>query len=292
MKFRWLWVSTLFLSCTTGGQEPRAVPAQATEALEDTARERLRARLDDARFQLGPTANVAEAAEFDASTALQGLRAVTEQELESEVAGSTWRASGASYSASFELVSGRFMLSGRREYQAGLAHAADDVLYERARTLLSGLASDVADHALDLKHLGATTRLLGDEVEQVDERIGSKVFVIRRLGGLRVAGNRLVASFATDGTVIEARGIWPRVDVANSQLSSTLALEDAKERALDVLVAHGVNPNRAEPIVLESFYQLEPGPEGMVARLRGAALVTSYNHEEQPGRRERHEFEL
>jgi hypothetical protein len=275
-------------------EDPHASPekaAQESAALDD-ARELLRARLDDSRLFLEPIENPTQATAFDPEAALAAMSDVAEQSFRAEASGSRWRASSDSYVATFDRESGRFELSGTPDYQFGLVHADDALFYERARTLLSGLAPDVSEQAFDLEHLGASTRTLGDPVIQTDERMGSKVFVLRSLGGLRVAGNRLVASFATDGRLVSARGLWPTIDLAHSQLDAALTLDEARERALDLLVAHGVNPNRTDPIVLESFYQLEPGPEGMVARIRAAALVVSYNHEEQPGRRERHEFEL
>jgi hypothetical protein len=292
MQFRWIAMSLTLLCACAAADQPQGQASHAQAALDDSAREQLRARLEPSRLHLGPLESVAEASEFEQGAALSGLVGVAGQSFDSQMAGTLWKATSERYRASFDTLSGRFDLEGGADYQRGLAHAPDDLFHERARALLSGLAGDVPGHTFELKHLGATTRVLGSEVTQSDARIGSKVFVLRRLGGLRVAGNRLVASFATDGTLVDARGLWPHIDVAHSQLSAQLSAAEASERALDLLLEHGVEPQRSEPIVLESFYQLEPGPEGMVARLRAAALVIAYNHEQQPGRRERHEFDL
>lgn len=297
MHVRTLLTSALLLSCASEQNHamntPTPEPELAQAELEEgPARARLAQRLDDTGFALGPLENVAQALEFDAASVLDGLSRVTGEAFEAEASGVAWRATSASYSAEFDAARGQFAVTGTREYQRGLPVAADELFSERTLTLLSGIASDVADHALDLKHLGATTRELGEQVGESDVRVGSKVFVVRRLGGLRVAGNRLVASFATDGTLVGVRGLWPSIDLAHSRLSSSLGLDEARERALDLLLLDGVNPEHDEPIVLESFYRLDVSEHGVVASLRGAALVTSYNNDGLPGRRERHEFDL
>jgi hypothetical protein len=295
MRIRSLSASLVFVwSCAAERGDSQQTAAPVVQALEEAAevRETLRARLDTSRLLLAPVRALDERDAFDGARALAGLEQVTGQSLEAQTSGSTWHAEGGDYSVSFDARSGALSLRAERSYERGLARAADAQLEELARTLLTGFASSVSKQTSHLQHLGSTTRVLGEDEPPSDERLGSKVFVIRRLGGIRVAGSRLVVSFATDGRLVSARGLWPAIELRDSQLTSSLSLEQASERALDVLLANGVNAEREDPIYLETFYQLEPAAEHSVVRLRAAAIVTAYDHEETPGRRVRHEFDL
>jgi hypothetical protein len=263
--------------------------ALAGEAEADV--DKLRARIDSSQLRLEPVEPVEPAAEFDEADALAALRRATGAEFRVEAGDGVWRASDGEYTATLETRSGRWNIEGGTGYDSRLSRQEDAAFLDQAAALLGGLASDVP-RELDLKHLGGSTRVEGGPVQDESERLGSKVFALRKLGGLPVAGNRLVASYRNDGRLHAVRGLWPTIDVERSRLRSELSAEQVVDRALEQLVAHHVNPDRKEAIVLESFYELRPEGERWVAVLRAAALVTTYGHEGEPGRRERHDFDI
>jgi hypothetical protein len=267
--------------------------AQAQALDTRTARDKLRARIDTSALALGPMEAVGEADPFVEDRALAGLADATGGKYAGGWEGSVWQASNDVYKASFDRGSGNLLITGPESYARGLEHATDDVLNKQGTALLGSFVADLDTAYVEVKHLGSTMKALeGDEPAEATERVGSKVFAFRKLGGLRVAGNRLIASYRTDGKLRVARGLWPHIDVAHSRLNALVDRAEAVERALDLLLEHNVNPDRQDPIALESFYELRQGETGWVAVLRAAALVTAYGNDEQPGRRERHDFDL
>jgi hypothetical protein len=273
--------------------------AQTVAALDEHAAlaAKLATRIDASRLALGPLQAVEHAPPFEEGRALAALREATGRDFEADSSNpAEWSASDGQYRATLEPGSGRVHVRGGDAYDAALAHAPDEVFEARAAALLRGFAPDLP-RELHVKHLGSTTRTIVEDDVPVDdqnklERMGSKVYALRTLGGLPVAGNRLVASYRNDGQLVGVRGRWPEIDVGRSKLHSEMRPEDVVGRAADVLASRGVNPDREEPIVLESFYELRPDASGWVAVLRASAVVVTHNAEGEQGRRERHDFDI
>jgi hypothetical protein len=305
MRSSWLLLGLLGVGCAArevdAPVETEPVAQQVAELdvapAAEEARARLAQRLDARGLALGPREPVEHAAAWDQERALAALRGATGRAFQAGWSESEWIADDGEYRAAVDARSGRVRVRGLDAYDARLAHAPDDVIRARGAALLAGFATDLPrPQDLIVKHLGGTTRSLEpdvpDEAQNVDERMGSKVFAFRKLGGLPVANNRLVASYLNDGRLLGVRGRWPAIDLERSRLRSDMRADEVVERALGLLVERGVNPHRPEPIVLESFYELRPEGSGWVAVLRASALVVSYNAEGEPGRRERHDFDL
>jgi hypothetical protein len=303
MRTGWLLLGILALGCeaqgvdapTTSTQSVNQAAVDQVAPLADAIAARLLARIDASRLALGPLEPVEAAPAFDERAALAALHDATGGEFKVEWFESSWQASDGSYQALLDARSGRLSVTGPEAYDAGLKPVSDDELLERGTALLRGFAPDLPKE-LVLKHLGGTLRYVADDVpaekQNSEERLGSKVFAIRELGGLPVAGNRLVASYLNDSRLMGVRGVWPAIDLARSRLRSDMRQDEVVAKAVALLVEHGVNPDREEPIVLESFYELRPDANGWVAVLRASALVVSYNGEDEPGRRERHDFDI
>lgn len=267
-------------------------PAQLAVQKDATqrARERIAARMDASGLALGPREDVTEALPFDVERIVEALTQATGSKLEAQWADPVLSAQAEGISFTFDAATGHVLFETALSYVDGLERATDAWFQDEASRLFAGLVGESSE--VTVKHLAATSRDLATGTLTESGRLGTKVFAFRKLGGIPVAGNRLVASYLTDGRLKTVRGLWPRINLARSRLSSELSVDEVVARAADLLVEHRVNPDREEPIVLESFYELRPDAEGWVAVLRAAALVVTYGHENEPGRRERHDFDL
>jgi len=266
--------------------------ASSTSAALGEDRTGFMARLDASGLKLGPVTPVSPPAAFDAQVASAAFAEATGSTYAMEWAGSRFNLASETHQAFYDLESGQLGAADTSDYELGLAHAPDAQFLAGATALFTALAADASEAEIDLKHLGTTAREVGASSNSAEARLGTKVFAMRRLGGLRVAGNRMVASYKTDGTLRTMRGLWPAIDLAHSQLTSTLTQTQAVERAIDTLIEAGAPADGTEPIVLESFYELRPGGTGLIAVLRGSALRQSVNGEGAPGRTQRHDFDL
>ena len=67
-----------------------------------------------------------------------------------------------------------------------------------------------------------------------------KTFVDRSLGGIPVQGHRAVLSYTPDGVFHRALLIWPPLAASGHTLSSTLSIDEIKQRAEEVLHKGGL----------------------------------------------------
>lgn len=266
--------------------------ASTTSAALGEDRMGLISRLDVSRLRLGPVTAVSPSAAFDTQIVSAAFSEATGSTFATEWAGPRFNLASETHQAFYDIESGQLSVADTADYESGLAHAPDAQFLAGATALFTAIAADASEAEIDLKHLGTTAREVGASSNTAEARLGTKVFAMRRLGGLRVAGNRMVASYKTDGTLRTMRGLWPAIDLAHSQLTSTLTQAQAVERAIDTLIEAGARGNGNEPIVLESFYELRPGASGLIAVLRGSAIRQSVNGEGMPGRIQRHDFDL
>jgi len=297
-----IWITSCAAPETDGGNgtvsgdgsEDKVIFSSApiTEAEEAAARDALLSRIDATHLRLAPMGNVEQSAGFDAQAVEAALETATGSSLQTEWAGTRWMASGATHQASYDVATGELLIADAATYERALSHAPDAQFLAHATALFGGLAQDSIDALVDLKHLGVTERDFAEPNSNVETRIGTKVFAMRRLGGLRVAGNRMVASYKTDGTLRTVRGRWPSIDLAHSTLSSNLSQAEVVQKAIDTLIAAEVRSEGQDPIRLESFYELREGTTGWIAVLRAAAINQTLGSNGEPGRIERHDFDL
>ena len=303
MRIYGMFLGSLLASCAVEGPDSlQAVEGQhraelieaasSPEALAE-ARGLLSARIDTSRLNLSPAADVTAPAVFDGSVVTNALQAATGSLFVASWAGPKWNASSETHQVSLDMESGAVLIADAGEYERGLAQADDATFLANASALFNAIAPDAAAALLEVKHLGGTTQQMQGEPQPQDARLGSKVFAFRTLGGLRVAGNRMVASYKTDGTLRTVRGLWPAIDLDNSQLSSALSQGQVVERALEVLLAANVRRTGDDVIELESFYELRTNASGQrVAMLRASALVQTFGPDGAAGRVERHDFDI
>ena len=268
-------------------------PPDAMPTEQDAQRAELRARIDDERLILIPSAIDTQVDGFDADKAAQALTQATQSTYQVQWQGALWGAASETHQVSFDTETGVLSIADTGDYEPGLSHAPDTQVLAHATELFEALAADTANAAIEIKHLGVTNRQVGDPNSNVDERIGSKVFALRRLNGLRVAGSRMVASYKTDGTLRTVRGLWPTIDLSHSKLASELSRNEAIELALSTLLRDGVQMRGDDRISLETFYELrrDPALGTWVAVLRAAATNQTYGPD-GPSRIERHDFDL
>lgn len=266
-------------------------PAELAEESLDERRALFAARLDPSELALGPLTPVEAAVPFDESKVLEALSQATGASFTAQREGGRWSASSETHDVEIDLEDGTIDVASEEGYIRDLKHAPDAMFETSAKALFSAIASDTSEANVRLMHLGATTRVIATGA-QTDARIGTKVFAIRRLGGLRVANSRMVASFNTDGKLRAVRGRWPEINLKDSKLTSSLTQDQVLERALNVLADSKVTADDREPIRLESFYELQKTEAGTIAVLRAAVLVRTRNAEGELGRGERHDFDL
>lgn len=171
------------------------------------------------------------------------------------------------------------------------ASLSDAALEGRAAALLNALGigrtemgkPEIVAFASDGRPLGAAS------VER--RRLGQKAFFFRRIGGLKVAGHRMVVSYAVDGSVRAMRGQWPRIDIARSVLATALSEEEIINRAVDSLASAAIDASGKSPIRIETFFDVDDSGTESVLKLRGAALYQA-DGPDGPGRGVRHEFDM
>lgn len=301
MRIQSLLLAIWITGCAAKGidvdpQETRTAPSERVTSTKSVAlddeRSGLLARLDASGLQLGPVTTVSSSAAFDTQIASAAFAEATGSTFTTEWAGPRFHLASETHQAFYDIESGLLSVADTADYELGLAHAPDAQFLAGATALFTAIAADASEAEIDLKHLGTTAREVGASSNSAEARLGTKVFAMRRLGGLRVAGNRMVASYKTDGTLRTMRGLWPAIDLAHSQLTSTLTQTQAVARAVDTLIEVGARGDGTEPIVLESFYELRPGGTGLIAVLRGSAIRQSVNGEGMAGRIQRHDFDL
>lgn len=303
MRMYGLLVSAVLASCAAAdpvvgpeedGQSQTAL--EATEQLTDSlaqSRTLLIGRIDTGRLHLQPLTEIRPGQAFDSDALSAAMQAATGHVLEGGWNGTTFAASSALHEVTFDEQTGSLLIADTGNYEMGLTHATDEVFLATTQSLFNAVASDTSEALTEVKHLGATAREIGSDGEPVPARIGTKVFAFRTLGGLRVAGNRLVASYKTDGTLRTVRGLWPAIDLERSKLRSTLSVDEVVTRALDVLIAANARVLGDDPIAIETFYELQRTEDGEhVAVLRASALVQTLGPDGTPGRGARHDFDI
>lgn len=168
---------------------------------------------------------------------------------------------------------GTFIFRDLRKYsaQADGGETTTDGLEARTKVLLQTLDPETAqEQVYETRKIGAA----GVTREGVDlgvRRVGYKVFVHRTLGGIRVAGDRLVFTFDLTGGLKKVLGRWRSLDPSRSQFTARSAQSsgDVVAAALEALSANGVHSFDVERIVVSTEYEIS----GNVATLKGAVTV-------------------
>lgn len=110
------------------------------------------------------------------------------------------------------------------------------------------------------------------------EFMAYKLFVYRKLAGIPVRGDKLVLSFAGDGSLRKILGSWRAIDLDHSQLATKLSREEVAARGIGRLNAAGsqkhLDLRQDTPVVVMTQvvpYELTPGR--WAAKLVGTVRV-------------------
>lgn len=136
--------------------------------------------------------------------------------------------------------------------QLGPAVTADRLIAKATTVVESfGLLKDETE--LSLHNLMEAHQSVSS-VEGTTREVASKVVIVRRLGGIPVAGDRIVLTYAIDGTLVKVIGRWEPIDYENSALSSSLDDAAIIERAAERLAASGIDSERVQSLGLRIIY--------------------------------------
>lgn len=202
------------------------------------------------------------------------------------------------HAVQLRLRDGSFLVRDAGAYGPSTGAAPDEAKLAQTTRRLLGALGAASGETTDLQ---VRTLMAGRRVEEratpglllpaaqagvTKEAIGKKVFVRRTLGGIPVAGNGAVASFGLDGSFRKLRGRWTALDVAKSQLATTLDRDAFVARALDVIVERGVGLDSDLPIYLDTYFRPRASEAcgTMTVDLRGMAYVQTHGPDGEPGR--------
>lgn len=287
------WLSACSVDSAIPEQSP--VTPSAEEAQAET-RNLLRSRLDLAGSSIKRVAAeaIADDATKPSTEALQAALLSDAGFIPASIRtqGSSVVAESALQSLEFDPVTRTVSFTDQRPYDvATIANVTGAALEQRSASLLMALGISSQDSGKpEVVSFGGEAKSLsgGDSVKQ---RLGTKVFYIRQIGGVRVPGHRMVFSYAKDGSLRAMRGQWPKLDIPSSKLSTTLSDASIVERALDTLILSKANAQGSSPIHLETFLVPDEGVASPAVKLRAAALLQAEGPD-GPGRGVRYEFDL
>ncbi len=157
----------------------------------------------------------------------------------------------------------------------------------RAADVLGAADVDLSQAVIDVHDYAITGGYEGQP--KTTTIIGRKAFVYRYIGGVEVAGNKLVLTFALDGRLQKVVGTWSRVRYSNSILKSRLTTHQVRNRAADYLVNHDLlnEENRLAGAVGSHFIVT---PTGSLKLMGFVNVQTIFSG--QPGRVESYDFEI
>lgn len=296
-------LTLLGLVACAAGQDPQAngtdarVPAQISAL--SAARDALRSRIDIAHSAIDLRV---EASEIPPQRALDiGVFMTALAELASlePAPDSVWTGDGFSHfvigTQTARLVPGtRYVdVHDSRGYAAETARdPSDEELTTVGTRVMDALGIDPREGRAEVVSLGSESADASAATGTRVERVGRKVFFFRTLGGVPVAGARMVFSFAPDGSLRHIRGWWPVLDLAHSQTVSALSDAEVVERALDALIAGNAQTDSNVPITLETFLAVDEGESISTVRLRAAARTNGVDPEGNLTRGIRYEFDI
>jgi hypothetical protein len=271
--------------------------ASARQAVESPERDRLRARLSASSLSLRlgvPAAERPGQNDLDLNRFRQALGDVTGQPVELPEPAGDKLFMKAGTQAIFLDPRTRYMniVDSRGYVYETSRDVSDDQLARASRDLLQVMGIDPREAETEVVALGGESAAASGNGTTV-ERVGRKVFHFRKLGGIPVGSNRMVFSYALDGSLRHVRGTWPAIDYAGSYLESRLSIDEIVERALDAMLASQESTVSNTPVQIETFFEVadEFAPGTTTVKLRAAA-TTQASSESGPGRGVRYEFDI
>jgi hypothetical protein len=243
---------------------------------------RQRLRLSESQIVLAPSAassiDLSPGQPLDRIAFREVLRILsgTDSLRDLDAASDEWAAESDTLTLKVDRWDTRYVVRDLRGYHAqasGLPR--DDLVIAQAQALLGPMG--VRDAEIGSMVVHTLVGQAADEtgVDPTPIALARKVFVYRKVGGISVKADRLVITFAVDGTFRKMLGRWHPVDYKASYLSSTLTPAQFVEAALDMLVAKNVSTQSDLPIRLFTDYvPLEASPGVFVLDLKGVAMVS------------------
>ncbi len=182
-----------------------------------------------------------------------------------------------------DLTVGRIKISDDRGYDfdSFLFESPDeDVLRQRAVPLLAAVGVSTEESQSALRGLGAED-LLADGTSTEVERIATKMVVGRHIGGVGVGGQKLVVSFAPDGSFRKLLETWrcrdkgrvePIPPSVTTQTVVALGLDEIdSRRATSNLL---IDPTQGRPLFVGTYFETENPLKGVFGiRLRGSITL-------------------
>lgn len=170
--------------------------------------------------------------------------------------------------------------------------SSKEVVAENTRRLLRSLGARDEELVVEPRSLAAST-VSADGVTEEDLVVARKVFCRREIGGIRVLGDKIVASFTVDGQLRKVLGRWTPINYAESRLASTITEHDLVDRALNKIVDLGVTPTSTLWLKIGTGFRTDeyaPGRYRLV--LVGLIDVAHDNGKGQVGMVESYDFPI
>lgn len=141
---------------------------------------------------------------------------------------------------------GRVLLDDARGYRANMSVSlSDDEAVSRARPILAAMGVDRAESIIRVVRLMRDLVPVEGGVGATD-LLATKVVVKRTLSGIPLDGERVVLSFAEDGTLRKIVGRWHTLSYSEGDLSSSGVNEDDAVQAATEAVSRLIEEQRVD----------------------------------------------